>query len=359
MNIFSTWPARIARHLIIIVRRKWRRDRPIGFLRHSPQTSCATGSAAIPRLSRLGQEKIMETTVLSSGRFDVYRSITEIIIAAIEAGAGAFVMPWHQPDAPITRPQNAYTRMSYHGINVIALWAQAYQANYRSGYWASYRQWKELGAQVQVGSKSSTVVFFKRLDEDSRQENDPEPRVRLVARASRVFNADQVIGWVAPEKEPVGDPVEVVESVAAFVAATEARIHHSGHAAYYDIWEDHVVMPAPERFRGSPTSTPTEAYYATLLHELTHWAGAPHRLGRFAQVIQRKEDVAREELVAELGAAYLCADLGLTNEPRPDHAAYVSSWLEILRADKRAIFAAARQAGEAASYLHELADAPF
>lgn len=288
----------------------------------------------------------------TESRFDVYRAVTDTIVEAIEAGAGDFVMPWHGAGAAIAKPENARTRMEYHGINVIALWAQAATQGYSSGYWASFRQWQEAGARVRRGERGATVVFFKRLD--AVEKNDSENRYALVARASRVFNADQVTGWQPPAPPSFGDPIDVLASVATFTKATAARIVHGGANACYDVVSDVIELPAPERFTGSPTSTPSEAFHATLLHELVHWTGARHRLDRKLLNIS-PADRAREELIAELGAAFLCADLGVANTPRPDHAAYVAHWLQLLRNDKHAVFTASRLASKAATYLHELA----
>lgn len=295
----------------------------------------------------------------TSKRFDVYRAVTDSIIAAIEAGAGEFVMPWHDAGAGIAKPENACTKMEYHGINVIALWAQACLKGYASGYWASYKQWQLAGAQVRKGERGSTVVFFKRLDEreGNTAADDGTSRRPMVARASRVFNADQVAGWHPPIPRPTSNPVEVFESVASFVTATHAKVSHGARGAWYNILSDTIELPAPERFTGSPTSTPSETYHATVLHELVHWTGAKHRLHRELSdgTLPTR---AREELIAEIGAAFLCADLHVANEPRPDHAAYVAHWLQLLRNDTRAVFTASRLASKAADYLHELAARP-
>lgn len=307
------------------------------------------------RLSRPAQEAIVNTEVPSQQRFDIYRAVTDSIIAAIEAGAGEFVMPWHGHGAPIGKPQNAHTRMEYHGINVLVLWAHAHERGYQSGYWGTYRQWQEVGAQVVKGEKSSTIVFFKRIEDGPEHEGE-QPSNRLFARASRVFNADQVTGWTPPEERHPPGNAEVMESVATFIKATKAEVQWGGKMACYHIIGDFIEMPDVGRFRDTPTSTATEGLGATILHELVHWAGAKHRLARFEGSIT-KADVAAEELVAELGAAFLCADLGVTNEPRPDHAAYVSNWLQLLKNDTRAIFTASRLANQAAMYLHELASA--
>lgn len=170
-----------------------------------------------------------------------------------------------------------------------------------------------------------------------------------------MFNADQISGWQEPTlRHPVSD-AEVTETVETFVTATKAQVRRTGSCACYHIRDDYIELPERSRFVGSATSTATEAYSATLLHELVHWSGAEHRLARNLATATSKAEIAAEELVAEIGAAFLCADLWVSNEPRPDHAAYVANWLTLLKNDPRAIFTASRLATQAATYLHELA----
>jgi antirestriction protein ArdC len=292
----------------------------------------------------------MESSVPSEARFDVHRAITETIAEAIERGAGEFVMPWHRTGPGIVRPVNAATGVSYRGVNVVALWAEATLAGYGSGQWASFRQWQKLGASVRKGEHGTTIVFYKKFDVELNSDDEDERGQRLVARASRVFNVDQVVGWAPPEKT-APSPAEVLPELEATVKATKAEIVEGGDRAYYHRTGDRIHIPSRSRFCGSPTSTPTESFYATLLHELTHWTGAAHRLNRTFGERFGDDAYAFEELVAELGAAFLCGDLGIANDPRPDHAAYVANWLEVLKRDRRAIFAAARSASLAAEYL--------
>lgn len=279
----------------------------------------------------------------------VYQAVTDRIIEAIEAGAGEFMMPWHQVSAGIGRPTNAATGKRYQGTNVVALWAEGSLAKFKSGFWATYRQWQALGAQVNGGERGAVIVFYKPLKGTEDGEED-QPGRRLVARASRVFNADQVKGWDAPGLERP-NLAEALPAVEAFTAATGAWISHGHDHARYNRREDRIELPDRDRFIGSPTSTPTETYYATTLHELIHWSGAPHRLDREFGKRFGDETYAVEELVAELGAAFLCADLAIANEPRSDHAAYVSHWLSVLEADRKVMFLAARLASEAAAFL--------
>ena len=296
----------------------------------------------------------MQTSVPSNDRFDLYRTVTDKIVAAMEAGAGDFVMPWHV-SAATGRPTNAFTGHGYRGVNVVALWAEAVLAGYGTGWWASYRQWERLGAQVRRGEHGTVIVFYNRLNTAPTDDLDESDQYRLVARAFKVFNLDQVNGWQPPGAAPVS-LVETLAEVEAFVSATKAVVMHGGSRACYCRDYDLIQLPARDRFRGSPTSSASEAYYGTLLHELTHWSGAPHRLNRTFGTRFGDNDYAVEELVAELGAAFLCADLGITNEPRADHAAYVASWLEVLNDDRRAIFTAAARANDAVAFLQDLSE---
>ena len=298
----------------------------------------------------------MESSVHSEARFDVHRAITEKIAEAIESGASEFAMPWHRSGPGIGRPSNASTGLKYRGVNVVALWAEAATAGYGSGQWASFRQWQRLGASVRKGEHGATIVFYKRLDDDLASEEEGSGP-RLFARASRVFNADQVVGW--KPAEPVSPCLaEMLPEVEATIGATKASITEGGELAYYDRAADRIHIPERRRFCGTQTSTPTESFYATLLHELTHWSGATHRLDRTFGKRFGDDAYAIEELVAELGAAFLCGDLGIANDPRPDHAAYLANWLKVLRRDRRAVFTAARSASAAADYITGLA-VPF
>jgi len=291
----------------------------------------------------------MESNVPSEARFDVHRAITEKIAQAIESGAGAFTMPWHR-SADVGRPTNASTNVKYRGLNVVALWAEATVSRFSSGYWASFRQWQRLGASVRKGERGATIVFYKALEPEVASDDEQRSQPRLFARASRVFNADQVAGWSAPG-EPTRSRATVLPEVEATIEGTKAVIVEGGAAAFYDRAADAIHIPERRKFCGTLTSTPTEAYYATLLHELTHWSGAAHRLDRQFGERFGDEAYAFEELVAELGAAFLCADLQIANDPRPDHAAYVTGWLSVLRRDHRALSTAARLASTAAQYL--------
>ena len=220
-------------------------------------------------------------------------------------------------------------------------------------------EWQAKGAQVRKGEKSSLIVFFKELavDETNTETGETERGRRLIAKASYVFNANQVDGFVASEPAAPANPAEVLTQIEAYVAATNARVAFGGEGAFYRPLTDTIHMPDRSRFVGSATSSATECLYSTLLHELTHWTGIKTRCDREFGKRFGDDAYAMEELVAELGAAFLCADLGIANTPRPDHAAYISHWLTVLKTDKKAIFTAASKAAQAVDYLDGLQSA--
>jgi len=297
----------------------------------------------------------MEQIVGSQSRFNVYDAVTAKIVEAIRQGAGMFVMPWHSVGPTISIPVNAASEAPYRGINILALWAEAVHKGYECGHWASYRQWRDLGAQVRRGEHGTVIVFFKEAAEsDADDEENDKKHSRLIARAFRVFNAAQVDGWDKPPPARIPEFFGIKDAD-AFIKATGANVRHGGAMARYIRSEDSIEVPDRERFIGTATSTSTECYYSTLLHELTHWSGSPQRLNREFGKRFGDHAYAVEELVAELGAAFLCAALGISNEPRQDHAAYVANWLEVLDRDHNAIFMVAGQAQKAAEYLAQVA----
>ena len=287
----------------------------------------------------------------AESRADIYQRITDRIAAAIEAGAVEWRMPWHPgaDGATPMLPVNAATGKPYRGVNTVVLWATAQAEGYPSAVWATYRQWAELGAQVRKGERASPVVFWKISDKEEQEDADEGAedgrRSRVFARGYSVFNAAQVDGYAAPAL-PVLPEAERIGHAEAFFAATGADIRHGGARACYVPSLDQIRMPSFEAFR-DPV-----AYYATLAHEATHWTGHASRCARDLRGRFGDEAYAAEELIAELGAAFVCADLVLAPEPRPDHAAYVASWLKVLRTDKRAIFTAAAKAQQAADWMH-------
>jgi antirestriction protein ArdC len=306
----------------------------------------------------------MNVSSFQNPKPDVYQRITDQIVSAIEAGAGSVEMPWHRSGLANVRPTNALTGNAYQGVNIISLWAASELKSYASGYWATFKQWKSLGARVRKDERASPIVFYKLYDPEqnggpmtSTTQKSEAPAngdtTRWFGRTSWVFNLAQVEGWSPPTPQ-VQSPADVIFDAEAFVAGTGADIRRGGERACYILSSDCIEMPARELFTGTTTSNATESYYAILFHELTHWTGHQTRLDRQMATRFGEQAYAMEELVAELGASFVCAECGITNRPRPDHADYIAHWLDVMKADKRAIFTAASKAGEAASYLIDL-----
>lgn len=287
-------------------------------------------------------------------RADVYTRVTAKIIADLEQGVRTWLKPWNAEHAAgrITRPLRA-NGQPYKGINILMLWGEAEAKGYACPIWMTYRQAQELGGQVRKGEHGSLVVYADKITR-SETGDDGEEELRQIAfmKGYSVFNCEQVDGLPAhfyAKASPPAPGLERIERAESFAAGSGATVRHGGNQAYYAVAADYVQMPPFESFRDA------ESYYGTLLHELTHWTRHPSRLDReFGRKRWGDAGYAAEELVAELGAAFLCADLGITGEPRDDHAAYIASWLEVLKSDKRAVFTAAAHAQRAADFLHGL-----
>jgi antirestriction protein ArdC len=286
---------------------------------------------------------------------DVYSKITNRIIADLEQGVRPWMRPWsvEHTAGKITRPlrQNG---IPYNGINVVMLWSASVMKGYACPIWLTFKQALEPGGNVRKGEHGELVVYANRITRTETDDKGEEiEREISFLKGYTVFNAEQCEGLPAhytarPEAPalPVAARCEVADR---FFAATGATIRHGGTRAYYAEGPDHVQMPPFETFRDA------ESYAATLAHELTHWTKHPQRLARdMGRVRFGDEGYAKEELVAELGSAFLCADLQITPEVREDHAAYIASWLNALHDDKQLIFTAATHAQRAADYLHGL-----
>jgi antirestriction protein ArdC len=292
---------------------------------------------------------------MKTDKLDIHQHITDQIVAAIESGVGEFQMPWHRAHGSLMRPVNIASGKRYQGVNVVSLWLAAEAKGFSAPLWGTYRQWQAKGAQVRKGEKSSLIVFYKEHDFErtNADTGETEEARALIARASPVFNVAQVDGYALPEPDDA-PPMAVIDPIARadeLIRASGAIVREGGERAFYAPEPDIICVPDRWRFTGTATMNPTEAFYTTKLHELTHWSGHKSRLARDFSGRFGSNAYAFEELIAGLGEAYLCADLGVTTAMRPDHAAYVGHWLNVMKADKRAIFTAASQAQSAANYL--------
>jgi antirestriction protein ArdC len=290
---------------------------------------------------------------------DVYTRITSKIIASLEQGVRPWIQPWNAEHAAgkITRPLR-HNGQAYSGINILMLWASAMEQGFAAPIWMTFRQALELGANVRKGEKGSLVVYanaITRTEHDDATGQDVEREIPFL-KGYTVFNVEQIEGLPAiyhAKAEPKLTPVERIARAEEFFAATKAVINYGGGRAFYAPGPDRIQMPPIETFRDA------ESFYATLAHETTHWTKHESRLQRdFGRKHFGDEGYAREELVAELGSAFLCADLELTPEVRDDHASYIASWIEVLSSDKRCVVQAASYAQKAVDYLHALQPQP-
>jgi antirestriction protein ArdC len=287
-------------------------------------------------------------------RADIYSRVTAKIVSDLEQGVRTWLKPWNAEHSAgrITRPLRS-NGMAYNGINVLMLWSDSVTKGFNCPIWMTFKQALELGGNVRKGEHGSPVVYADTLRRTDTNERGEETETAIpFLKAYTVFNCEQIEGLPGhfyPAPPPGAARIERIAVADAFVASTRANIVHGGSCACYVPSTDNVHMPCADFFRDS------ESYYATVLHELTHWTRHERRLNReFGRKRWGDEGYAAEELVAELGAAFLCADLGIEPEPREDHAAYLASWLEVLKNDNRAIFTAAAYAQKAADYLHGL-----
>lgn len=293
-------------------------------------------------------------------RADVYERITKKIVEELEKGTRPWMQPWGACGTPV-RPLR-HNGIPYRGINTVLLWMEAAERGYASPYWLTYKQAALLGGQVRRGEKSALVVYANAIErkEENEQGEEVERRIPFMKGYS-VFCADQIDNlpahfYAAATVPPGSENKERIPHADAFFANLGADIREGGNSAFYKIDADYIGMPPFGAFVSA------EAHATTLGHECVHWTRHESRLARdLGRKKWGDEGYAREELVAELGSVFLAADLGLAIEPRDDHAAYIASWLKVLKGDKRAIFTAASHAERAVAYLHGLqpnAEAP-
>ena len=271
----------------------------------------------------------------------VYDQVTNKIIERLESG----IVPWIKPGAlKVSADRNAISKKEYSGINRLILGMSGYSLP----IWASFKQWEDLGATVKKGEKGTQVVFYSKIVKGEIKANDthPDQSTYNLLKTYYVFNADQVEGIEFTKPDPVLTVFNPVPALDDRIIKTGANIKHEGGRAFYQPGTDSITIPDRSTFLSE------SHYYATVLHELTHWSGAPHRLDRTKGKRFADSAYAFEELVAEMGAAFLCADYQIEGELQ--HADYIGNWLTCLKNDNKAIFNAAALAQKAADYINGL-----
>lgn len=284
-------------------------------------------------------------------RETVYQEVTDRIIADLEQGRVPWVQPWGTPgaEAGLGLPRNARTGKSYSGINILILWGAVIAESYPTQNWLTFRQAQEMGGSVRKGQRGTTVCyadrFIPKAERERAREAGEEPAAVPFLKRYTVFNVGQCEGL--PDTAHVGAvPLperEIVPQAESLIAATGADFHTGGNRAFYAPAEDYIQVPPQPAFFDQIN------YYRTCFHELGHWTGHASRLARDLSGRFGSGKYAREELVAEMASAFLCASLGIV--PTVRHADYLGSWLDVLREDNRAIFRAASQASKAADSL--------
>jgi antirestriction protein ArdC len=282
----------------------------------------------------------------------IYEQVTNNIIEALEAGlaTGEWNPPWRSRHG---FPHNAVTGKSYTGGNVIALWITEIDRSYTSSQWATYKQWASIGAQVRKGEHGTSLIKWVEPSgkRDRAVGGEDARKPRLVPVGFTVFNAEQVDGYTLDVE--VVDAPEPIERAEAFFAAVGADVKHRDEGrAYYSIGGDYILLPNISDFKT------VEGYYATLAHEHVHWTGAKSRLDRVgvAGTERTKETYAYEELIAEIGSAFLGTVLDITPELRDDHVQYLRSWLSALKNDHKLLFKAASASQKAVDFLSAFSD---
>jgi antirestriction protein ArdC len=264
---------------------------------------------------------------------NIAQTITDSIIKQLESGVAPWVKPWNSNG--IDAPFNPVAKRYYNGINFIQLSMMPASTH----NWVTYKQAQSVGAQVRKGSKGVQVIYFSPLEVQDRVTNEVKKIPML--KTYTVFNADQVDGLELPAPTERTE-IEAVESCEAFIKAQRARIQFGGNRAFYVPSLDYIQLPELDQFKSTPD------YYATALHELSHWTGHESRLNRDFSGRFGNEAYAFEELVAELGSAMLCAHLKLDGQLQ--HSSYIASWLKVLKDDPKNILKASALAQKILNY---------
>ena len=286
-----------------------------------------------------------------ASRPGIYQEITDKIVAQIEAGTIPWVQPWAGGPA-LSLPRNASTERAYSGVNILLLWDALFARGYDRNSWLTFKQALALGGAVRKGERGTTVVYADRFIPKSGKdaaatggENTNSPRSIPFLKRFTVFNIAQCDGLAA---ELTAQPAPVshnlpIDAADALITASGAVFQRGGEQAFYHHGDDYIRVPEQTSFF-EPIN-----FYRTALHEMTHWSGAKHRLNRDFTGRFGSEAYAREELVAEMGSAFLCASLGIV--PTVRHADYIGNWLAVLKNDARAIVSAASHASKASDFL--------
>jgi antirestriction protein ArdC len=311
-------------------------------------TATVTRKAPRTAAAKPAKRKFVRATLNDAPRVDIYKDVTDRIIAQLEAGVMPWARPWKAGVAAPSMPYNFATKRAYSGVNVLLLWIAAMERGTNVNAWLTFKQCADMGGSVRKGERGTSIVFADKFipsAEKVRAEaaGDDAKAIPFLKRFT-VFHVDQCEGL--PAMDAVAAPAadhELIAAAQGVIRASGADVRIGGDKAYYAPEPDFIAVPAPEAFFDLVN------WNRTALHELTHWTGHSSRLDRKMLNKFGSKCYAREELVAEMGSAFLCASLGIV--PSVRHSDYIGNWLTVLREDNRAVFRAASAATKACDFL--------
>lgn len=287
----------------------------------------------------------------------IYQEVTDRIVAELQKGLVPWVKPW---STAFAIPCNFITGRPYSGVNTLLLWMAMEIHGYQTSRWLTFNQARDAGLPIRKGEKGVRIVFVKSIKRDGGQDETEQDdrKVIHIMRSFVVFNIEQCDGDISTLAPETSESISTDDDSHArawriFMNSGARKI--SGPSACYMPKEDGIMLPPLSAFRdkaredGLSEATGYDNYFCTMLHELTHWTGHESRLGRDMSGRFGDAGYAAEELVAELGSAFLCAHAGIAGQLQ--HASYIGSWLKLLESDPRAIFTAASKAQQACDYL--------
>lgn len=301
------------------------------------------------------RQTMTRSTQTTSNRRDIHQHVTDTIIQQLEKGVIPWQKPWNGPENRLMAlPRNLTTGKKYRGANILLLWTSSFNNQLFTDDWASFLQWQDKKEVVRKGEKGTMIVYFDTFEKEVEGKQEKIPFLKQ----SFVFNRCQLASYDFAAENPnllnETSLVERIKKIDKFVTNTSAAIENNGFRAYYDKNDDKLIMPYKEAFNDTQNCTATEGYYSTLLHELTHWTGHPKRLDRKFGKKHGDNAYATEQLVGELGAAFLCAEFGIAIAEKGNTAAHINYWLEVLNENKHCLLTAASEASKAVDYLQGL-----
>ena len=297
------------------------------------------------------ETQITENSVAKTRR-DLQQQVTDNIVSQLEKGVVPWNKPWQSNGVSIfSLPKNAVTGKSYRGVNILLLWSAIAEKQFPTNEWASFKQWQSKNEIIRKGEKGTLIIYTDTFEKEVDGEIEKIPFLKH----SIVFNKSQLNSFVPSEPKPKENHeyLEQWYQMDDLIRQSGAVIEHGSPDAYYDLSTDKIHLPNPEDFTSTPECSSTELYFGTACHELTHWTGAKHRLNRSLVGNMGSQSYAQEELVAELGAAFLCAEHEISVW-KENTASYIGGWLKVLKNNKQFIFQAARDASKAVDYLKTL-----